>query len=195
MSNGRTNIEMPSVEILEAELSKVQSRNRFRRALRNAFFLLATVATIATILAVLIMPVLRISGVSMSKTLEHGDITIAIKNKKYTTGDVIGFYYNNDILVKRVIALSGDWVDIDEDGNVYVNNALLDEPYVSRKALGVCNITFPYQVPDGRCFVMGDNRRTSIDSRNTAVGCISDEMVLGKLILRIWPLPAFGGIH
>ena len=195
MSNGRKNIEMPSVEILEAELSKVQSRNRFRRALRNAFFLLAIVATIAAILAVLIMPVLRISGVSMSKTLEHGDITIAIKNKKYTTGDVIGFYYNNDILVKRVIALSGDWVDIDEDGNVYVNNALLDEPYVSRKALGVCNITFPYQVPDGRCFVMGDNRRTSIDSRNTAVGCISDEMVVGKLILRIWPLPAFGGIH
>ena len=195
MSKERADIEMPSVEILEAELSKSQYRSRFRRALRSTFFSLVVVAAIAAIVAVLMMPVLRISGLSMSKTLEDGDITLAINNKKYKTGDVVGFYYNNDILIKRVIASSGDWVDIDEDGNVYVNSIMLDEPYVSDKALGECNITLPYQVPDGRCFVMGDHRSTSIDSRNTAVGCISDDMVVGKLILRIWPLSTFGGIH
>ena len=188
-------MEMPSMEILEAELLKSQKRSRFRRGLRNVFFSLVAVAATAVIVAMLMLPVLRISGVSMSSTLEDGDITIAINNKKYKTGDVIGFYYNNDILIKRVIAVSGDWVDIDKDGNVYVNSVLQHEPYVSEKALGECNITLPYQVPDGQCFVMGDNRRTSIDSRNTAVGCISDDMVVGKLILRIWPLPAFGGIR
>ena len=195
MSKERADIEMPSVEILEAELSRSQYRSRFGRALRSTVFSLVVVAAIAAIVAVLMMPVLRISGLSMSMTLEDGDITLAINNKKYKTGDVVGFYYNNDILIKRVIASSGDWVDIDEDGNVYVNNVLLDEPYVSDKALGECNITLPYQVPDGRCFVMGDHRSTSIDSRNTAVGCISDDMVVGKLILRIWPLSSFGGIH
>lgn len=144
---------------------------------------------------VLLLPVLQISGTSMTESLQDKDIVVALNSNKYKTGDIIAFYYNNNILVKRVIAAAGDWVDIDKDGNVYVNEELLNEPYISEKALGDCNITLPYQVPDGRCFVMGDHRATSIDSRNTAVGCVSNDMVIGKILLRAWPLPGFGVVH
>ena len=124
--------------------------------------------------------------------MRDGDIVIAVNRSEFETGDVIAFYYNNNILVKRVIAYAGDWVDIDENGNVYVNGEKLDEPYISDKALGECNIDLPYQVPDGRCFVMGDHRATSIDSRNTAVGCVSSDMVVGKILFRVWPLSESG---
>lgn len=144
------------------------------------------------LVAVLILPVLQISGESMTDTLRDGDIVIAVNRSEFETGDVIAFYYNNNILVKRVIAYAGDWVDIDENGNVYVNGEKLDEPYISDKALGECNIDLPYQVPDGRCFVMGDHRATSIDSRNTAVGCVSSDMVVGKILFRVWPLSESG---
>ena len=140
----------------------------------------------------LLLPVLQISGTSMTESLQDKDIVVALNSSKYQTGDIIAFYYNNNILVKRVIAASGDWVNIDKDGNVYVNEELLDEPYISEKALGDCNITLPYQVPDERCFVMGDHRATSIDSRNTAVGCVSNDMVIGKILFRAWPLSGFG---
>ena len=149
----------------------------------------------AVIVAVLVLPVLQLSGTSMEDTLNDGDIVVAVNGSRFETGDVVAFYFNNNILIKRVIAVSGDWVDIDEDGNVYVNGTRIDEPYVSELAKGDCNITLPYQVPDGRCFVMGDHRATSIDSRNTAVGCISDEMVVGKLLFRVWPLQSFGTIE
>jgi len=144
---------------------------------------------------VLLLPVLQINGTSMEPTLQEGNVVVAVNSKKYKTGDVIAFYYNNNILIKRVIASSGEWVDIDDDGNVYVNGVKLDEPYISEKALGETNIKLPYQVPDGRCFVMGDHRATSIDSRNTAVGCISNDMVIGRLLLRVWPLSEFGSVH
>ncbi len=187
--------EIPSVELLEAELNRSRYRKRFRSVLFSTFFSLLVVAAIAVIVAVLVMPVLQISGTSMTDTLDDGDLVVTLKNKHYRTGDVIGFYINNGILVKRVIATSGDWVDIDPDGTVYVNGNRLDEPYVSEKALGECNITLPYQVPEGKCFVMGDHRETSIDSRNTAVGCIENDLVIGKLFLRVWPLRSFGGIR
>lgn len=187
-------MEMPSVEILEAELKKSRYQSNYRRVLRSTFFSLLVVAATAVIIAVLLMPVLQISGVSMSTTLEDGDLVVALNNGKYRTGDVIGFYFNNGILIKRVIATAGDWVDIDDDGTVYVNGAQLDEPYVTEKALGECNINLPYQVPEGRCFVMGDHRATSIDSRNTAVGCISNDVVVGKLLLRIWPFEGLGTV-
>ena len=144
------------------------------------------------LIAMLLLPVLQISGTSMTESLQDRDIVVALNSSKYQTGDIIAFYYNNNILVKRVIAASGDWVNIDKDGNVYVNEELLEEPYISEKALGDCNITLPYQVPDERCFVMGDHRATSIDSRNTAVGCVSNDMVIGKILFRAWPLSGFG---
>lgn len=184
-------LEIPSVDLLEGELKRTRYNARYRRTLRTTIFSLLLVAAAAVIIAVLLLPVLQISGGSMENTLMEGDMVISLNNGKYQTGDVIGFYYNNVVLIKRVIATSGDWVDIAEDGTVTVNGVVLDEPYVAEKALGDCNIKLPYQVPQGKCFVLGDNRTESIDSRNTAVGCISNDVVLGRLLARIWPLKSF----
>ena len=184
-------MEAPTVEQLEAELKKEQYRHNYGRVLRSTAFSLLVVAAVA----VLLLPVLQINGTSMTETLQDGDIVVAISNSKFKTGDVIAFYYNNNILVKRVIAAAGDWVDIDGEGNVYVNGELLDEPYITEKAYGNCDIELPYQVPDGKCFVMGDHRATSIDSRNTAVGCISDSGVVGKIMFRVWPLEEIGIVN
>ena len=184
--------ELPELSLLEAELERERYRNRYGRVLRSTVFSLIVVAAAAVLIAVLLLPVLQISGTSMTDSLQDQDIVVALNSNKYQKGDIIAFYYNNNILIKRVIASAGEWVDIDKDGNVYVNDELLDEPYVTEKALGDCNITLPYQVPDGRCFVMGDHRATSIDSRNTAVGCVSNDMVIGKILVRVWPMSEFG---
>lgn len=186
--------ETPSLETIEEALKKEQYRNSYGKVLRSTIFSLIVVAAAAVLIAVLFLPILQISGESMTNTLQNGDIVVAVNHSKFETGDVIAFYYNNNILVKRVIAYAGDWVDIDEDGNVYVNGEKLNEPYISDKALGECNIDLPYQVPDKKCFVMGDHRATSIDSRNTAVGCVSSEMVVGKILFRVWPLSGIGTV-
>lgn len=185
---------MPTAEQVEQELNRVKDQKRFSRAVRNTIYGLITVAAIAVLVAVLLLPVLRIYGTSMTPTLSEGDIVLSVKGSRFDTGDVVAFYYNNKILVKRVIAHSGDWVDIDDDGNVMVNGKLIDEPYVSEKALGDCDIALPYQVPESRVFVMGDHRRTSVDSRNQAIGCVSEEQIVGKIVLRVWPLKGLGGI-
>ena len=185
-------ISLPSVEALEEELQSVRRKRTFSRVLKSTFFSLLVVAAVAVIVAMLFLPVLQLTGSSMEPTLNNDEIVAAVRTGNFKTGDIIAFYFNNNILVKRVIANSGDWVDIDKDGNVTINGTLLDEPYLQEKAFGDCNIALPYQVPEGRVFVMGDNRATSIDSRNTAVGCVSSEMVVGKLLLRVWPLNTFG---
>ena len=176
---------------LEEELKRVKYRKRYRSVLRSTVYTLITVAAIAVLVATLLLPVLQIYGSSMSPTLADGDIVVSLKTSEFKPGDVVAFYYNNKILVKRVIAVSGDWVDITENGDVYVNSELLEEPYIQEKAFGDCNIELPYQVPESRIFVMGDHRSVSIDSRNTAVGCVAEEQIVGKLVFRVWPLNAF----
>ena len=192
MSENENKIVIPDLELLEAELEREKYKKNYGRVIRSTIFFLIVVAAAAVLIAVLVLPVLQITGSSMADSLQDKDIVVALNSSRYTTGDIIAFYYNNNILIKRVIASAGDWVDIDEEGNVYVNEVLLEEPYVTDKALGNCNITLPYQVPDGRCFVMGDHRATSVDSRNTAVGCVSDEQIVGRLIFRIWPWEGIG---
>ena len=186
--------EMPSAEQLEAELKREKYKRRYHSVLRSTIYTLITVAAIAVLVATLWLPVLQIYGSSMTPTLQDGEIIFSVKTADLEPGDIVAFYYNNKILVKRVICGPGDWVNIDEDGTVYVNEVRLKEPYLAEKALGDCNIELPYQVPDGKIFVMGDHRSTSVDSRNTAVGCVAQEQIVGKIIFRIWPLNRLGDV-
>lgn len=183
---------IPETVELEAELERERRNGRLRKVFGSTIGVLAVVSAAAVLVATLFMPVLRIYGDSMTNTLFDGDVVVSVSSDNLSTGDVVAFYYNNQILVKRVIANPGDWVDISEEGEVSVNGEVLDEPYVTEPALGNCTIELPYQVPESRVFVMGDHRSVSIDSRNSAVGCVADEQIVGKLVFRIWPLPGFG---
>ena len=188
-------LENPGLDSLKAELKRVRYRQRYHSAIRSTVYTLLTVAAIAVLVATLLLPVLRIYGSSMTPSLYEGDIVVSVKEMSFDRGDIISFYYNNKILVKRVIAFEGEWVDMDEDGNVRVNGVLLDEPYVNEKAFGECDISLPYQVPDGRLFVMGDHRATSADSRSTTVGCVMEEQIVGRIVYRVWPMSEFGPVE
>lgn len=187
-------LEMPTIEQLEAELGREKYRWRFRKVIRNTIYALITVAAVAVLVATLWMPVLQISGNSMTPTLTGGEIVVSLKGANFQPGDIVAFYYDNKILVKRVIAGPGDWVDINEEGTVFVNEQELYEPYLVEKALGDCNIELPYQVPESKIFVMGDHRSVSVDSRNSALGCVAYDQIVGRLMFRVWPLEALGGI-
>ena len=187
--------ELPSLEQLTAELERENYKRRYNRVLRSTIYTLIVVAAVAVLVATIWMPVLQIYGASMTPTLNEGDIVVSVKGSDFEPGDLVAFYLGNKILVKRCIAGPGQWVDIDADGNVYVDGELLDEPYLTEKALGDCDIELPYQVPDNRYFCMGDHRSTSVDSRSTTVGCVSDEQIVGKIVFRVWPLPDFGTLR
>lgn len=184
-----------SVQELEKELKRENYRSKYFKILTSTIYALIIVAAVAAIVATLIMPVLQISGSSMTPTFQEGEIVFSIKTKNLKPGDIIAFYHGNKILVKRVIAGAGSWVNITIDGDVYVNGELLEENYIQEKMLGETNITYPYQVPDGSWFVLGDHREVSIDSRNSEIGCIKQEDIVGKIIFRVWPLKRIGKIN
>lgn len=186
--------QFPSLDQLEGQLKRERHRIRYRYALRTTVYTLLAVAAAAILVATLWLPVLHIYGASMTPTLQEGQLVVAVKGKALEPGDIVAFYYNNKILVKRVIAGPGDWVDLDKEGNVFVNGVALEEPYLEERAYGQCDIELPYQVPDSQYFVMGDHRSTSADSRTSAVGCISTDAVVGRLVFRVWPLGEMGPI-
>lgn len=184
--------DIPEVEQLEAEVSRLAYQSRFRTVLKSTVYTLIVVAAIAVLVATIWMPVLQIYGSSMTPTLEEGDIVVAIKGSDFEPGELVAFYLGNKILVKRCIAGPGQWVDIDENGNIYVDGELLDEPYLTEKSFGGCDLELPYQVPESRYFCVGDHRSTSVDSRHTQIGCVSDEQLVGKIVFRVWPLSDLG---
>lgn len=189
---GRAPEDLPTIQQLEAERNRLRSKNRYNRTLRSTVAILVVVAALAVLVATLWMPVLRIYGTSMSPTLTDGQVVITVKTRCFRSGDITAFYHGNKLLIKRYIAGPGQWVDIDRIGNVSIDGKALDEPYLTDKAYGETNIDLPYQVPDDRYFLMGDNREVSVDSRNTTVGCVARDQIVGKVVFRIWPLKDFG---
>ena len=186
---------LPTAEQLDMERRRLRYKRRYNRTLRSTVAILIVVAALAVLAATLWMPVLRVYGSSMAPTLHNGEILVSVKTKDFSSGDIIAFYHGNKLLIKRYIAGSADYVNIDEDGAVSVNGTLLEEPYLAEKAYGEADIEFPYQVPDQRYFVMGDNRSVSIDSRSSIVGCIAGDQIVGKVVFRVWPLSAFGPLR
>ena len=185
----------PSVDMIQQELKFERNKLRFRIIIKNAIYSLIVVAAIATLIATLILPVLQIAGTSMTPTLNNGDIVVLIKSNKLERGDLCGFSYSNKVLIKRVIGVPGDVISIDRDGTVYLNGEILEEPYISDKALGECDIEFPFIVPEESYFLMGDHRATSIDSRSSLIGCISNEQIVGKIFFRVWPISDLSFFH
>lgn len=187
--------ELPGLDQLKTELNREKYKNRYGRVFKNTICTLVVVSAFAVLVAMLYMPILQIYGSSMEPTLQEGDIVVSVKGTDIETGDLVAFYLGNRILVKRCIAGPGQWVNIDKDGNVYVNGELLKEDYLEKKVFGECDIQLPYQVPENRYFVLGDSRDTSADSRNTAVGCVSKEQMIGEIIFRVWPPISFGPLN
>lgn len=186
---------LPTQEALRTELKRVRYKNRFKRILKSTVYTLIVVAAIAVLIATLVLPVLQIAGTSMEPNLRDGDLVLLVKTKNMQRGDLCAFYYSNKILIKRVIGLPGDHIRIDGEGTVYVNDQPLEEPYLAEKALGECDLDFPYQVPENKFFLMGDQRATSIDSRSSVIGCVARDQLVGKLICRFWPFNRFTWIR
>ena len=188
-------LQIPEITQLEAELKRERYKHRYANVVRSTVYTLVVVAAIAVLVATLWTPVLQIYGTSMTPTLEEGQIVVSIKGSDFEKGDLVAFYIGNKLLVKRVIAGPGEWIDIRKDGTVFIDGEELDEPYLTEKALGECDLEFPYQVPESRYFLMGDHRSTSVDSRSSTVGSVATEQIVGKIVFCVWPLTDFGMIN
>ena len=180
-------VSLPTKKQVETERKRYRRQKAYNKALSGTVYVLTIVAAVAVLIATLVLPVLQIEGTSMEPTLYNGDIVLLMKTTRFDRGDLCGFTWNNKLLIKRVIGVPGDWIEIDTDGTVYLNGEKLDEPYVEQKALGECDLEFPYQVPQEQYFVIGDMRESSIDSRNTVIGCIPKDQIVGKVFFRVWP--------
>ena len=181
-------VSLPTKDQVETERKRYRRQKAYNKALRGTVYVLTIVAAIAVLIATLVLPVLQIEGTSMEPTLSNGDIVLLSKSTRFERGDLCGFTWNNKLLIKRVIGLPGDWIEIDTDGAIYLNGNKLDEPYVLKPALGECDLEFPFQVPQGQYFVVGDMRESSIDSRNSLIGCITKDQIVGEVFFRVWPL-------
>ncbi len=190
--NSKQTFDLPTAEQLEREMKQLKRKRSFAATLRSTLSSLIVVLAVAVLISNLLMPVLRVTGTSMTPTLQNDEIVLCSSLMGYEKGDIVAFHYNNKVLLKRVIGTAGDTIDINAEGVVFVNGEQLDEPYVSELALGECDIALPYQVPENRLFVMGDHRVVSIDSRSSMVGCIAIENVLGKVVVRAWPFEQIG---
>jgi len=187
MKHKQKAVTLPTREQVEKERKRYRRRKAYNKALRGTVYVLTIVAAVAVLIATLVLPVLQIEGTSMEPTLTNGDIVLLTKTTKFGRGDLCGFTWNNKLLIKRVVGLPGDWIEIDSDGTVYLNGEKLDEPYVQNLTLGECDLEFPFQVPQEQYFVMGDMRENSVDSRNTLIGCVEKDQIVGKVFFRVWP--------
>ena len=184
----KKDVALPTKKQVETEQKRYRRKKAYNKALRGTIYVLTIVAAVAVLISTLILPVLQIEGTSMEPTLHNGDIVLLTKTTRFERGDLCGFTWNNKLLIKRVIGLPGDWIEIDTDGTIYVNGEPLEEPYVEKAAFGECDLVFPYQVPQEQYFVVGDMRESSVDSRNTLVGCVTKDQIVGKVFFRIWPI-------
>ena len=188
MKHTKKGIEsLPTKKQVETERKRYRRQKAYNKALGGTIYVLTIVAAVAVLIATLVLPVLQIEGTSMEPTLVNGDIVLLTKTTSFNRGELCGFSWNNKLLIKRVIGIPGDWIEIDIDGTVYLNGEKLDEPYAVQLAVGECDLEFPFQVPQEQYFVLGDMRESSIDSRNTLIGCVEKDQVVGKVFFRIWP--------
>lgn len=195
IKNNKLDYQDLTIAEIEIALKNEKYKDKYRKVLMSTIYVLIIVASLSTLIATLIMPVFQINGQSMKPTINENEIVLSLKTKNLDTQDIVAFYHGNKILVKRIIAKSGSWVNITEDGNVYVNDQLLKEAYVETKSYGFVDIEFPYQVPEDSYFVLGDERETSIDSRNSLIGAISEDEIIGKVIFKVWPIKEIGKIN